>query len=111
MKQGEVWLTDFGVPSGPEQAGQRPAIVLQDNALNSALSTIIVVPLTTNLKRLTLPATLRLEAGEGGLPQESVVLGYQVQVRGKVRLTQKIGELSPERFAEVQDAVLTALGL
>jgi mRNA interferase MazF len=111
MKQGEVWMTDFGNPSGPEQAGQRPAIILQDNPLNDALVTVIVVPITTNLKRLLMPATLRLHAGEGGLPQESVVLGYQIQVRGKVRLLHKMGELSPERFAEVQDAVLTALGL
>ena len=111
MKQGEVWMTDFGNPSGPEQAGQRPAIILQDNLLNDALVTVIVVPITTNLKRLLMPATLRLDAGEGGLPQESVVLGYQVQVRGKARLLQKLGELSPERLADVQDAVLTALGL
>ena len=52
MKQGEVWMVDFGIPSGPEQAGVRPAILMQDDALTPALTTIIVVPLTTNLKRL-----------------------------------------------------------
>ena len=111
MKQGDMWLVDFGSPTGPEQAGERPAIILQDNSIISVLSTVVVVPLTTNLKRLTLPATLRLEAGEAGLTQASVVLGYQVQVRGKVRLRQKLGELTPARLSEVQDAVLTALGL
>ncbi|MBC8137438.1 MAG: type II toxin-antitoxin system PemK/MazF family toxin, partial [Fibrella sp.] len=49
--------------------------------------------------------------GEAGLAQESVVLGYQVQVRGKARLLNKIGELTPVRFAEVQNAVLRAMGL
>ena len=111
MKQGEIWMTDFGTPSGPEQSGERPAIVLQEDALNEVLATVIVVPLTTNLKRILMPGTLRLDAGEAGLPQESVVLGYQVQVRGKMRLRERIGALTPERFAEVRDAVLSVMGL
>ncbi|MDQ2686398.1 MAG: type II toxin-antitoxin system PemK/MazF family toxin, partial [Armatimonadota bacterium] len=91
MKQGEVWMTDFGEPSGPEQAGLRPAIVMQDDLLTPVLTTVIVVPLTTNLKRLTLPPTLLFHAGEGGLPQDSVALYYQIQVRGKVRLLSRLG--------------------
>jgi mRNA interferase MazF len=86
-------------------------VVLQDDALNDALTTVIVVPLTTNLKRLLMPGTLRFDAGEAGLPQESVLLGYQIQVRGKVRLRERIGTLTPERFAEVQEAVLSVIGL
>ena len=111
MKQGEIWMVDFGVPTGPEQAGQRPAILLQDDAFTSALTTVIVLPLTTNLKRLNLPTTLLIPAGEAGLTQNSVVLCHQVQARGKARLISKLGELSAERFAEVQDCLLNALGL
>lgn len=111
MKQGEVWMVDFGVPSGPEQAGQRPAILLQDDAFTSALATIIVIPLTTNLKRLNLPTTLLIPAGEAGLSHDSVALCHQIQVRGKARLISQLGELSPERLAEVQDCLLNALGL
>jgi mRNA interferase MazF len=104
-------MVDFEAPTGPEQSGQRPAIILQESILNDALTTVIVVPLTTNLKRLLMPATLRLESGEGGLPQESVVLGYQIQVRGKARLLHRMGELTPDRLVEVQDTVLNAPGL
>jgi mRNA-degrading endonuclease toxin of MazEF toxin-antitoxin module len=57
MRQGEVWMVDFGPPFGPEQAGQRPSIVRQDYILNDALVTVIVVPVTTNLKRLLKPST------------------------------------------------------
>lgn len=108
---GEIWMVDFGSPTGPEQSGQRPAVILQDDTLNDILTTVIVAPLTTNLKRVLMPATLRLGAGEGRLPQESIVLGYQVQVRGKARCLQKLGELTPERLSEVQDTILNALGL
>jgi len=111
VKRGEVWMVDFGHPSGPEQAGQRPAVLLQEDVFTHALTTVIVLPLTTNLKRLSLPTTLRIPAGEGGLLQDSVLLCHQIQVRGKARLLSRLGELSAERFAEVQDCVLTTLGM
>ena len=111
MKRGEVWMVDFGPPMGPEQAGTRPAVILQDDSLGPVFATTIVIPLTTNLRRLSLPTTFLLKAGEGGLPQDSVVLGFQVQVRGKGRLLSRLGTLTPARVDEVQNALLTALGV
>ena len=111
MKRGEVWMVDFGPPLGPEQAGVRPSIIVQDDALNQTLTTLIVVPLTTKLRRLAIPTTLFINAGEGGLPQDSVALCHQVQVRGKARLISKLGELSQARLVEVQDGIRNALGL
>lgn len=111
MRRGEVWLVNFGDPSGPEQAGVRPAIVLQNDLLNPYVETSIVVPLTTKTKRLTIPTTVFLPAGEAGLPEDSVALCHQVQVRGKVRFLSQYGTLSPERLIEVQNAVLDALDL
>jgi mRNA interferase MazF len=111
VKQGEVWMTDFGSPSGPEQAGIRPAVIVQDDVLNGSLPTMVVVPLTTKPRRLDLPSTILLFAGEAGLPRDSVALCHQIQVRGKVRLLAKLGELEPARFQEVQEGVLSALGM
>lgn len=111
MKRGEVWLVEFGEPSGPEQSGRRPAIVLQDDALLDALVTVIVIPLTTNTRRLALPTAVLLPAGEAGLPQDSVALCHQIQVRGKARLLSRFGELPGERLAEVEECLLQTLGL
>lgn len=111
MKRGEIWRVDFGVPSGPEQAGHRPAILMQEETLTPALTTIIVLPLITNLKRLSLPTTMLIPAGEGGLSQDSVALCHQIQVRGKARLLSRLGELSAERLAEVQERLLDTLGM
>ena len=111
MKRGEVWLVDFGEPSGPEQAGQRPAILMQDDTLTPALTTIIVLPLTTNLKRLALATTVFIPGGEGGLSQDSVVLCHQIQVRGKARLLKRLGDLSESSFSAVQECLLNALGI
>ncbi len=111
MKRGEIWMVDFGPATGPEQAGTRPAVILQDDSLGQVFTTTIVIPLTTNLRRLSLPTTLLLSVGEGGLPRDSVALCHQVQVRGKARLTQRLGKLSPERLADIEAESLKALGL
>lgn len=74
MRRGEVWLVNFGDPSGPEQAGNRPAIVPQNDQLNPHVETSIVVPLTTKTKRLSIPTTVFLPAGEAGLPADSIAL-------------------------------------
>lgn len=60
---------------------------------------------------MSIPTTLLLMAGQGGLPQDSVALCHQVQVRGKARLITRLGVLPAERLEEVQSALLTALGL
>jgi mRNA interferase MazF len=111
MKRDEVWMVDFGTPSGPEQAGIRPAIVLQDDDLNRDLTTSIVIPLTSKTKRLSIPTTVLIPAGEAGLTLDSVALCHQVQVRGKVRFLSHIGLVSSARMSEVQTALLDALGL
>lgn len=104
-------MVDFGVPSGPEQAGVRPAIVLQEDALTEDLETSIVIPLTTKTKRLAIPTTIFSLAGEAGLPQDSVALCHQVQARGKARFLSRVGTLTPGRLLDVQNALLDALGL
>src|SRR5258708_13123106 len=81
VRRGEVWMVDFGIPSGPEQAGIRPAIVLQDDSLTPFISTIIVIPLTTNQKRLAIPTTFLIPAGEPGLNRASFVLFHHVHLR------------------------------
>jgi len=111
VKRGEVWLVDFGQPSGPEQAGKRPAIIMQADDITAEAATVIVIPLTTNMKRLAMPSSRLLPAGEAGQDRESVVLCHQMQVRGKTRLLSRIGELSGDRLTEVEEHVLNALGI
>jgi len=64
LKRGEVWLVDFGDPTGPEQAGRRPGVVFQHDDLTAGLTTVLVIPLTTNLRRLDLECTALIAAGE-----------------------------------------------
>jgi mRNA-degrading endonuclease toxin of MazEF toxin-antitoxin module len=62
-----------------EQTGRRPVVVWQSDALTSVLASVLVVPLTTNLDRAHLAGTAVLQATEGGLPEDSVALAFQMR--------------------------------
>ena len=50
--QGEIYWIDLGEPQGSEPAYLPPCVVVQNDALNqSQIGTVIVCPLTTNLRR------------------------------------------------------------
>ncbi|MFL6262684.1 MAG: type II toxin-antitoxin system PemK/MazF family toxin [Thermoanaerobaculia bacterium] len=69
IRQGEVYWLQFGAPEGSEPAGRRPALVVQDDRFNrSAISTIVVAAVTSNLRLAAMPGNVRLRRGEAGSP-------------------------------------------
>jgi len=71
IKRGEVWLADLNPIRGSEQAGTRPVLILQNNSINRFTNTFLAIPLTTNLRRASLPTCVLLSEGEGGLVKDS----------------------------------------
>lgn len=110
VKRGEIWLVDLGEPSSHEQAGQRPAIVLQTDDLNH-LSTIVVIPLTTKPNRASFTTNVPIVQGEAGLTSDSVVLCHQIRALDRRRLMKRIGEVSGQRLSEIEAAVSFLLRL
>ncbi len=47
---GEIWKVKLYPVRGSEQDGVRPCLIVSPNAMNKALQTIIVIPLTTSFK-------------------------------------------------------------
>jgi len=79
-------------------------VVIQNDAANqSAIRTVIVCALTTNLRRASAPGNVHLQPGEGGTPQESVVNVSQVYTVDKSELTDDvyIGMLAPGRVDDI----------
>ncbi|MDR1211908.1 MAG: type II toxin-antitoxin system PemK/MazF family toxin [Spirochaetaceae bacterium] len=59
MIRGEIWWADFGIPFGSEAGFRRPVLIVQDDAFNeSRMRTIVVLPLTTNLRLLDAPGNV-----------------------------------------------------
>jgi mRNA interferase MazF len=68
-----VWI-DLPPSAGLGPGGCRPAVVLQQDRFNrSAIQSIVVAALTSNMKLAASPGNIRLRKGEAGLPKASVI--------------------------------------
>jgi mRNA interferase MazF len=110
LKRGEIWLANLNPTQGSEQAGIRPVIIFQNDLVSQFSTTVITIPLTTNLRRATLPICLKIEQGNGGLIQNSVALCFQVRVLDKSRLIRKLGQLNSAIISELEEVVLVTMG-
>jgi len=79
-----------------------PHVVVQEDVFNhSRISSVVVCALTSNLHRATEPGNVLLDAGEGGLPKQSVVVVSQISSIDKERLGERIGALSEARVEQI----------
>ena len=59
MIRGEIWWGEFGIPYGSEIGYSRPVLIVQDDGFNeSRINTIVVLPLTSNLRLLDAPCNV-----------------------------------------------------
>lgn len=110
INRGQVWLANLNPTRGSEQAGTRPVIVFQENTLSKFTTTIITIPVTSNLRRAALPTCIQIASGEGGLSKESVALCHQLRVLDKTRLIKKLGQLESSTLAALETTLLFTLG-
>ena len=110
VKRGEIWLAALDPVRGSEQAGTRPVLIFQSDAINAHTTTVLTIPLTTNLRRAALPSCVRLAKGDGGLAHESVALCHQLRVLDKSRLLHKLGAISRGAMVEIERCALQTMG-
>ncbi len=55
-RRGEIWLADLNPVRGSEQAGTRPVLIFQNDLISRYTTTVLALPLTTNLRRAILPS-------------------------------------------------------
>ena len=111
VQRGSVWLANLNPTRGSEQAGIRPVLVFQNDAINRFTTTVLAIPLTTNLRRAALPSCVRVAQGEAGLESESVLLCHQLRALDKTRLQRQLGTVGPETMAAVERCVLFTIGI
>ncbi len=96
---------------GIEQAGVRPAVVLQMDRANAISPHTIIAPFTTKIRRALLPSHVFVPAGVGGLSQDSVVLCEQIRVVDKRRIVKVLGHLQEPHLQQIAKALSAILGL
>lgn len=105
MQQGDIVLINLPQvlgETGHEQVGQRPALVVHNNATISQLSVIMIIPLTTQLNAANFPHTLLLQPSiKNGLDFPSVLLIFQLRAIDKSRVVRTIGQLESSIYKQV----------
>ena len=110
--RGEIWLAQLNPVRGSEQAGTRPVLVMQTNAINRFTTTVPAIPFTTNLRRASLPSCVqRLRQAKVGLSSESVALCHQLRVPDKTGLTKKLGETGGATLGKIETCMVFTLGI
>jgi len=105
----DVFFIDLNPKKGHAQAGIRPCVLIQSNLFNQYGSTLVVVPVTTNQKKI-FPSEFLIEPSESnGLKQVSRFLGSQIMTIDKEFVRKKIGSLEECYHEEVQKALSVAL--
>lgn len=110
FERGDLCIADLNPVQGSEQSGIRPVIVFQNNEISHYSSTIIIIPLTTNLRRADLPTCITILPDGNELNEKSVALCHQIRVIDKSRIKKKIGKISPLNLFELEATVLLTLG-
>jgi mRNA interferase MazF len=114
IAQGDVFWVELGEPFGSEPGFRRPVLVVQGDPYNrSRISTVVVVPLTSNLRLAHLPGNVGLPARASGLPKDSVANVSQPLTLDRQRLSERAGHLSRRWVDQVLrglDVVLDRVG-
>jgi len=111
VSRGAVFLVDLNPVTGTEQAGIRPALVMQIDRANIVSPHTIIIPFTTKIREVKLPSHVKIPAGIGGLTEDSVLLCEQIRVIDKGRLIRRKGNLAEDYLSEVATALKVILGL
>jgi len=107
--RGEVWLVNWNPARGSEQAGKRPALVIQNDIGNEKASTTIVAAISTSVK--IYPMNIEIDPPEGGLERPSIVKTGQILTVSKDRLEKRLGLISSKKMEEVNQAIKLSLDL
>jgi mRNA interferase MazF len=110
VSQGDVLWASLPDPTGSGPGLRRPVVVVQGDSFNaSRLATVVVVPLTSNLRWVSAPGNVLLTK-RTGLPRDSVANVSQIVAVDRSVLTERAGHLSVADLELVLSGIDLVLG-
>ncbi len=111
-RRGDLFWLDWSPGRGSEQAGKRPALVVQTDAANRVerYPNTIVVPVSTSGKPVPFHVRIQPDVGNG-LREVSFAKCEQIMTVSRDRLDVRLGCLSAADMNRVDDALCKVLGL
>lgn len=111
ISQGDVFWASLSRSTGSEPGERRPVVIVQRDSINrSKFQSVLVVPLTRQIKHANIPGNILLQKGDANLPSPSLARCTHVMVIDKQRLFEKIGTLPHEKVNEIIEHICWVLG-
>ena len=111
VSHGDIWWADLSEPGGSAPGFRRPVVVVQGEPLNrSKISTVVCVPLTSNMEWAGAPGNVSLSSELTGLPKDSVANVSQIVTIDKPILTERVGRLPQAKMRLILSGIDTVLG-
>ncbi len=115
MRRGEIRLVDLDPVRGAEADKRRPAVIVSNDGANNAAQrqgrgVVTVVPVTSNTERVY-PFQVLLPAGVTGLAVDSKAQAEQVRSVAVERIGQRIGLMTSQLQADLDEALRLHLAL
>jgi mRNA interferase MazF len=105
-RRGEVWWVAFDSSTGGEIQKTRPAVIISNDAANTVLNRVIVVPISSQPNKLYPSEALITLNGE-----RRKAMADQVATASRHRLRSKLGNLSRQDMKAVEDVLLLQLAI
>ncbi|MFI3255276.1 MAG: type II toxin-antitoxin system PemK/MazF family toxin [Eubacteriales bacterium] len=109
LQRGQVYFAHLGVALGSEQGGTRPVLVVQNNKGNCHSPTVVVVPITSQIKA-PLPTHVKLTKVPRLIPT-SCALVEQIRTIDRGRLSTYLGKVPPFLMLKINEALRVSMGL
>ncbi len=115
MKRGDVVIVDVAYV-GARGYKRRPALIVQNNVLNSAIRETIIAAITSNLSGVHQPDQLLIDISTAdgaatGLSMNSAVRCNRLHTIAQSDVRQVIGSLSDPLMTSVDNCLKSALGI
>jgi mRNA interferase MazF len=112
MKRGEIYFAHLNPTIGAETQKKRPVLIVSNNANNKMATTITIVPITSNVKKIY-PFEVFLENIETGLNKNSKAQCHQIRTISKLRISKStpVGIVSDRIIMKINDALKLHLDL
>lgn len=111
VSQGDVFWASLDDPAGSGPGFRRPVVIVQGDAFNaSKLATVVVVPLTSNLRWAAAPGNILLASGLTGLPKDSVANVSQVIAIDRRLLSDRVARVKERELAAILAGIDVVLG-
>ena len=109
--RGDIYYANMEPNVGSEQGGERPVVVLQNDAGNKHSPTLIIATLTSRVdKKRHLPTHVLVDHNPG-LKVPSIVQLEQIFTIDKRRLQRFVGNASAEEMDQIEAALKISLGM